>query len=169
MTMTGGLRRYIAAMAVPVILSVTPGCVRSLNDTSAYVMLPEEGWPYGEMVTFNLTHIDSVSDGEVIVAISHDQSYRYSNLWLEISSVESDNRIVRDTVEFQVADSAGYWRGTGITPEIELELPVRHITHVSGHPINVRHIMRCDTLQGLSKVGLFFKSDLEDKQDETKQ
>ncbi len=166
--MTGGLRRYIAALAVPVILSAAPGCVRSLNDDSVYVMLPEEGWPYGEMVTFNLTHIDSVSEGEIIVAVSHDQSYRYSNLWLEISSVESDNRIVRDTVEFQVADSAGHWRGTGLTPEIELEMGVRHVRHVSGHPINVRHIMRCDTLQGLSKVGLFFLEDKE-KQDETKQ
>lgn len=155
---------YIAVAALSaIVLSMLPaGCVRSLNDDSEYVMLPEAGWVYGDMVTFGLSHLDSVSEGELVVAISHDSSYRYSNLWLEISNVDGQGHLVRDTVEFQLADTSGNWRGTGISPEIELELSVRHLRHVSGHPINVRHIMRCDTLRGLSKIGLFFKSDEED-------
>ena len=55
-----GMRR-IALTAVSVTVLTLSGCVRSLNDDSAYVMLPESGWVYGDMITFNLTHIDSVS------------------------------------------------------------------------------------------------------------
>ena len=159
-----GMRR-IALTAVSVTVLTLSGCVRSLNDDSAYVMLPESGWVYGDMITFNLTHIDSVSEGSLTIAVSHDSSYLYSNLWLEISSVEDDNHVVRDTVEFQMADSAGNWRGTGLTPEIELEMPVGCIRHVSGRPNNVRYLMRCDTLRGMSKIGLFFRRDL--TEDET--
>lgn len=161
---SGSRMRFIAVLAsVAMMLSMLPsGCANLLNDDSAYSLLPESGWVYGDMVTFSLTHLDSVSSGELFVAVSHDSSYRYSNLWLEISSVEEDNSLVRDTVEFHMSDSCGNWSGTGLGPEIEVEIPVKHIRHVSGHPINIRHIMRCDTLRGISKVGLFFKSDTED-------
>lgn len=167
--MRGMLTGAMATVCAMAILLSAGGCVRSLNDDSEYVMLPGGAWPYGDMLTFNLTHSDSVATGELIVAVSHDDSYRYSNLWLEISSVGRDNAVVRDTVEFLTADSTGHWLGSGITPEIELEQAVGRVSHVSGHPINVRHIMRCDTLRGVSKVGLFFKSDIDNRNDETKQ
>lgn len=152
--------RLLAVMVLPAImLTMHSGCVRSLNDDSAYIMLPETGWIYGDMATFTLSHFDSVSEGNLTVAVSHDSSYLYSNLWLEISRIDGENRLIRDTLEVQFADSSGNWLGTGFGPEIEIEKPIGHIRHTSGHPINVRHIMRCDTLRGVSKIGLFFESD----------
>ena len=86
----------------------------------------------------------------------HDNDFPYSTLWLETTVEEGDRRLT-DTLEIHLADRFGSWRGRGIGASFQMTDTVgRSFVHRSGTKVMVRHIMRTDTLRGLSQVGIFF-------------
>ena len=138
-------------------------CTGPGNDYSEYRRLPEGGWRYSDTLCFNPVHSDSLCAGNLVVAFSHDDSYPYSDLWLEVLSEEvevSGGGIMprRDTLHLRLADRYGNWAGHGLGPTYQFAdtLPLR--IHESGSAVRIKHIMRVDTLAGINQVGLFFVS-----------
>lgn len=116
-----------------------------------------DGWRYSDTITFP---IPATMTGEMRVAIRHSIDYPYRNIWLEITRLGPDSgaRPVRDTVDLELADPFGLWRGTGIGPTRQAEGKLRGgmpVTLDSGTTVMLRHIMRLDTLPAVSRVGLF--------------
>ena len=134
----------VAAVFAAVLLSIA-GC-----------NLPREGWKYGDSLAFTPVHPDSLCRGRIVVGVRHDNDFPYSTLWLETTVEEGDRRLT-DTLEIHLADRFGSWRGRGIGASFQMTDTVgRSFVHRSGTKVMVRHIMRTDTLRGLSQVGIFF-------------
>ncbi len=128
------------------------------NDYSEYRRVPSVGWRYADSVKFIPLHADSLCKGRFVVGITHDDSYRFTELCMEVTHF-SGSSLRRDTLRMQVVDRFGTWTGSGIGSSFQLAdtLPVG--VHPSGNMVVVRHIMRTDTLPGVNKVGLFFVPD----------
>lgn len=122
--------------------------------------LPAGGWCFGHPELFNPEQTDTVSTGSLAVTIRHNNAFPYANLALEIVSQGIDGSRVTDTVNITLADRYGNWRGSGSGAYIQMETPLhKKITHITDRAIELRHIMRTDTLRGLDIVGIKFIPD----------
>lgn len=147
------------AAAVSACDSFRPDDSADLSDLnlgySDFATLPDEGWRYGDSVTF----VTPEAEGELRVAVRHSIKYPYRNIWLEVSRKGPDSvaaKVVRDTVELELADPFGLWKGTGIGPTRQMETVVSPSVRVdSGSTISIRHIMRLDTLPSIEQTGIF--------------
>lgn len=91
------------------------------------------------------------------MGVRHSNNFEYTTLWLEVVSENPAGRRRTDTLAIPLADHFGRWRGQGIGASFQLTdtIPAT-ILHRSGSPVKVRHIMRTDTLAGISQIGIFF-------------
>jgi gliding motility-associated lipoprotein GldH len=143
----------LSAILAPALLS---SCVEPTNDYAEYVNLPEEGWKYGDTLTFTPVHPDSICRGRLVVGIRHENSFPFTAVWLEATYTDNGHRRT-DTIGISLADRFGNWIGRGIGASFQATDTLQSsFTHCSGQKIKIRHIMRSDTLQGVSQVGIFF-------------
>jgi len=99
--------------SILIILLCLGACSPGHNDYSHFTNIPNEGWKYGDTLTIIPTPADSVSNGDLIVAIRHSNEYRYSNLWIEVCY--TDNKSAKkDTINIEFADIYGKWYGKGL-------------------------------------------------------
>lgn len=149
-------RLIVAAGLSVMLLSAMTACSPPGNDYAGYADLPEEGWQYGDTLWFEAVHPDSVCRGRLVVGVRHDNGFPFTSLWLE-TTVEDGGRPRTDTLEIRLADSFGSWTGRGIRASFQASDTVaRSFSHRSGSRIGVRHIMRADTLRGVTQAGIFF-------------
>lgn len=126
----------------------------TLKGYSDFASIPDYGWRYDDTVTF----VTQKAEGELRVAVRHSIRYPYRNIWLEVTRTGPDSASVpvRDTVELELADPFGLWKGTGIGPTRQREAIVAPKVSVdSGTSIAIRHIMRLDTLPLIEQTGIF--------------
>lgn len=148
------MSRHIVVAFLSVMM--VSSCVDNRNDSSCYTNMPPEGWVYGDTLVFNPMHPDSVATGDIVLSLRHDNSYQYSNLWVEVTYADGMSR-KSDTINVEMCDAYGHWYGHGIGARYQLsDTVVRGVSHVSGAPIGVRHVMRVDTLRGLEQLGVAF-------------
>ncbi|MDE6802250.1 MAG: gliding motility lipoprotein GldH [Muribaculaceae bacterium] len=144
----------IAALCV-----IATACIGHRYPYTAFTQLRPDGWAYGDTLTFDVRLTDSVTRGDMLIDITHDNSYPYSNLWLEITHRADSATVARDTVAVTLCDPIGKWYGRGIEGLYQLETPLKEdILLTDSTTITIRHIMRLDTIRGLSRIGLTFRS-----------
>lgn len=149
------MNKLIITIILPLSIIVA-ACTGSRNDFSGYCNLPVDGWAYGDTLTFVPCHPDTVADGSLVLSLRHDNSYLFSNLWLEISYDDVAGHRV-DTVNVQLCDVYGHWFGHGIGARYQLSDTVTgRFRHLTSTPVRVRHIMRVDTLRGIEQLGVAF-------------
>lgn len=157
------LRNKVATLPAVLLIVLLTSCGHSFNDSSAFKDIPEKGWPYANLIQLRLASRDSIVGGELSVAVDYANDYLYRNLWIESSCYEFDgqgNEIQRrDTLEFLLYDSIGNRLGTGAASTWQLEKSLGKIRLVTDKPIELRHIMRTDTLRNVNRVGILFVAD----------
>lgn len=133
-------------------------CSPGHNDYSDFKNISPEGWAYADTLNFKVD-IDTTSTGNLSLALRHDNNYGYSNLWIEVSHRIDSTTVDRDTLNITLADIYGRWNGKGIGTSFQAEAVVSPDYKLNaGDSIQVRHIMRVDTLEGISQIGLLFIS-----------
>ena len=135
-------------------------CNPGHNEFNNFEDLPaDEGWAYGDTIFFVTDTLESVpATGTLEVAVRHNNTYLYRNLWLEISYPGPDSVTRRDTVNLELADVYGRWHGHGFGASYQFAAPIGHpVTLAPGSRVGVSHIMRVDTLTGLEQIGIKFQ------------
>lgn len=137
-------------------------CSPGHNTYSEFRNLPQDGWAYNDTIMFIPSITDSVAQGDLSIALRHNNNYHYSNLWVEINYPLNDSTIKSDTINITLADIYGKWHGKGIGPSFQIEKMVSENLNINkGDYFSVRHIMRVDTLLDIEQIGLFFISKAE--------
>ena len=140
-------------------------CERKSHETSGFIELPQKGWAYNDTLSFfNGNHkyhnrVDSIDNYKLTICVDYSPSYRYKNLWVEVSGTDGLNKKeVHDTVFLEMSDSTERWLGTGIASNYQvLSNPIIRNLDLR-KPIIIRHIMRTDTLRAINRVGIFVES-----------
>lgn len=133
-------------------------CTSGHNDYSDFKNIEQYGWVYGDTLNFKFD-ADNIVDGSLKLALRHNNSYEYSNLWLEVSHKIDSVTVDCDTINIELADIYGRWKGNGIGASYQTDVIVNSHFAINGiDSVQVRHIMRCDTLEGIVQVGLIFKA-----------
>lgn len=150
--MMKGIAKYImvSLMLLPL------GCSRPGNGSfSSFTSLPESGWVYGDSIEIMAVGLDSVGERKLTIGVCHSDEFLYRNLWLEISYRDRRDSLVRDSINIAMADDHGRWLGKGLGASYQCEVPLPDQADIADSTrIAVRHIMRLDTLRGISKIGI---------------
>ncbi|MCM1077518.1 MAG: gliding motility lipoprotein GldH [Bacteroides sp.] len=139
---------------------ILTSCGVGNRDYSRWTNLPTEGWLYTDTVSLlpvdtSLNDNDSIVTGAIKLALRHGNSYRYSNVWLELTYHTDNRRLVRDTINMRVADVYGRWLGSGFGASYQQEATVSPAAVIDvTKPVALRHIMRIDTLKGIEQIGV---------------
>lgn len=147
--------KYTILVALVVVVALAGCRSRTNGEFSAFTPLPENGWAYGDSVVILASGIDSIGEHRLAVGLCHSDEFLYRNLWLELSHRDPSGAMVRDTVNIPMADSHGRWLGKGMGANYQIEVVMPYPVELTDStPISVRHIMRVDTLRGVSKIGV---------------
>lgn len=165
MTPFRAFRYRIAAVAL-IGASLLTACGLDGTNFSQYHTLGPDGWRYGDTLAYCVRiadtsgygeEPDTVDTGQLRLAIRHDGSYPFSAVTLEVTYPEGKH-LRRDTVRLQLADSFGRWTGKGFGDSYQSDAVVSpRLTLSDSSFVTVRHVVRADTLPGISQVGIFFE------------
>lgn len=114
-------------------------------------------WDKNEAAHFEVNIEDTVAAYNFYVFLHNTTDYRYSNLFVFMSTKFPNNNLTRDTIEFVLADASGKWlgKGWGNVKETDILLKTNLRFPLSG-PYNFyfQQAMRNDTLEGIKSIGL---------------
>lgn len=146
-----------AVFYIVLFLVFLSGCRFAPNETQEYRHLDEKGWHADSLVRVSLPVIDTAGVYDLCIGLRYTDDYRYSNLWLFITTVSPDSVQTTDTLNCVLADEYGRWLGAGIGALMQQEIPFKSSFRFdkSGiwHVI-VQQGMRDILLHGITDVGL---------------
>lgn len=141
---------------IAMVMAVLGACTEKPDSVASFQKLPDNGWPYGNVVDIPIA-ADTTGRGRLSVALRHTDDYEFRNLWLEVRYMLADSTEVTDTLNIELADVYGHWRSQGVGGYYQIEVPVATDVNLpKDSHVYIRHVMRADTLHGVSHAGVSF-------------
>jgi gliding motility-associated lipoprotein GldH len=132
-----------------------------LNYTYNENVTIEDGkWFKDDAVHFKVLIDDSLTGHNFYLSLRNDTDYRFSNLFVFLTTHFPNGNITRDTIECVMADNSGKWmgKGWGNIKENKILLNQNIRFPVTGqYEFFVQQAMREDTLEGIHSVGLIIE------------
>lgn len=131
---------------------------------SQYVSLPN-GWEQHKPMFFELEENDTVAKKNLFIMLRNDEHYEFSNLFL-ITKMElpNSNKVIVDTLEYEMATPEGKWLGYGYSAVKESKLWYKEnftFPTKGKYLIKIEQAMRkigdnngVPVLKGITEVGL---------------
>lgn len=121
-------------------------------------------WNKDDTKEFQISKMDSISAHDIFIMVRNDNTYPFSNLFLIAEINTPDSRVIRDTLEYEMASPDGNWLGKGKGSILENKLWFKEniVFSPSGvYTIRLSHAMRqngqvqgIDNLIGITDVGI---------------
>lgn len=121
--------------------------------------IPKEEWNKNQAVKFEVPVTDTINGYKIMVNVRNSNEYRYSNLFLFITTSSPKGNSVKDTLEITLANDKGKWLGTGFGGIWSVDAALRNDMIVrfpeSGvYKIEIAQAMRDDVLRGIKDIGI---------------
>ncbi|MFI1744815.1 gliding motility lipoprotein GldH [Thalassobellus sediminis] len=123
-------------------------------------------WHKDSIIGFNVTPPDSTKNYNLFVNLRNTNAYKYNNLFLIVEMVYPHGKIIKDTLEYRMADPSGKLLGTGLTDVKENKLWYKGqdnpfvFNETGEYTINIQQAMRengkvngVTELEGITDVG----------------
>ena len=130
-----------------------------------YKSVPNE-WDKNNKIEFKVTPPDSINPYNLFVNLRNTEDYKFSNLFLIVSLNYPNGKILKDTLEYKMANPEGTFLGTGFTDLKENKLWYKGyedpfvFNELGEYTIHIQHAMRqngtvdgIDKLEGITDVG----------------
>lgn len=121
------------------------------------VFIDDNGWYKDEATHFEVDITDSTSLYDFYIVVHNSTDYRYSNLFLFLSTKFPNGNLTRDTIECVLADASGKWYGKGWSNVKETDIllkPNLRFPLTGKYNFYIQQAMRKDTLEGIRSVGV---------------
>lgn len=123
-----------------------------------YAELQNGTWYREDPVDFSFDVLDTINAHNIYINIRNSGEYPYSNLYLFVTIKGPDGSSTIDTVNCQLADNRGKWKGKGIGDLWDLKIPYIgqfKFAQKGEYNISYEQAMREEKgLIGISDVGL---------------
>lgn len=120
-------------------------------------------WHKDHVIHFNVTPPDSITPYNLFVNVRNTNHYKYNNLFLIVEMEFPHGKIVKDTLEYRMADPKGKLLGTGLTDIKENKLWYKEqvvFKEAGNYKVNIQHAMRENgkidgvvKLEGITDIG----------------
>lgn len=132
---------------------------------SDFVALPNH-WPIDQTIAFSVPEMDSTSSYNLFFNIRNTHEFKYSNLFLIAAIHFPHGKVVKDTLEYQMANPDGTWLGTGNRikeNKLWYKEGIRFFEQ-GVYEVKIRHAMRNNAsikgvteLEGITDVGIIIE------------
>jgi len=135
-----------------------------------YKSIPSS-WNKDDIISFKVTPPDSIKNYNLFVNLRNTNTYKYNNLFLIVEMVFPHGKIMKDTLEYRMAEPSGAFLGTGSTDVKENKLWYKGhdskfiFKELGVYTINIQHAMRengkvngVKELEGITDVGFRIES-----------
>ncbi len=122
-----------------------------------HVDLKNGKWFKDNSAHFEVTITDTSGLYNYFITLRHNTDYRYSNLYLFLTTQFPDNTYTRDTLECVLADNSGKWFGKGWSNIKEDNILLRQnlkFPMAGKYNFYIQQAMRQDTLKNILSVGI---------------
>ena len=130
-----------------------------------YKSVPNQ-WHKDSIISFNVIPPDSINNYNLFVNLRNTNEYKYSNLFLIVEMDYPNGKIIKDTLEYKMADPSGKFLGTGFTDVKENKLWYKGhekpfvFNETGEYKIKIQHAMRqngqvngIENLEGITDIG----------------
>lgn len=121
-------------------------------------------WNKDSILSFKVTPPDSINAFNVFINLRNNKDYKYSNLFLIVSTKFPNGKVIKDTLEYRMARPSGEFLGTGFTDVKENKLWYKEnviFNEIGEYEFTIQHAMRKNgsvdgvmNLEGITDVGL---------------
>lgn len=139
-----------------VLLFALSSCL-SKSEYESYHTLESIGWHKDSVLVFPVELKDTLAAHNLYLNIRNKGTYEFSNIWLFINIESPDGKVLKDTVEFKLADEAGRWLGSGIGDLFDNKMLYKSNVYfpISGeYKFSIQQGMRAKRLKGIQDVGI---------------
>jgi gliding motility-associated lipoprotein GldH len=119
--------------------------------------IPENIWNKNEKISFMVPVADTISSYNVFFNLRHKAQYPYRNIIFFLEIYSPQGKLVKDKVEFMLADKKGKWRGSGLGGVFDTKLLYKkniRFAKAGTYKFVLVHGMRKDKLPHIMDVGL---------------
>ncbi|MCL6524366.1 MAG: gliding motility lipoprotein GldH [Thermoflavifilum sp.] len=152
------MKRNLLACFI-LLMSLCSACQFSqkLNVFQQQVAIPQQRWYANFRPSFTVQITDTTALYDIYVVLRHTNDYRYSNLWLLITTEFPNGHAIRRRVELPLADPTGKWFGTGIEDIFFHRILIQHrayFNQIGTYRFTFEQDMRDNPLPYIMNVGL---------------
>jgi gliding motility-associated lipoprotein GldH len=147
-------------------IALIAGIVLSSCDSNQvfdeYKTVPNQ-WNKDSIISFNITPPDSTKAYNLFVNIRNTSAYKYRNLFLIVDMNFPNGKVIKDTLEYEMAKPNGELLGTGFADVKENKLWYKEsviFKETGEYKVNIQHAMRkngdvegIDELEGVTDIG----------------
>jgi len=129
----------------------------SENIYTATKMIPDISWNKYNKPVFQAEIIDTLQPCNIYITLRSTPDYPFRNIFLFVTTTSPEGHIIKDTVEYMIADESGRWLGNGLGDIHDLSLPYKLnvLFPVSGtYRFRIEQGMRKDDLDGIMDIGI---------------
>jgi gliding motility-associated lipoprotein GldH len=148
--------RFLLITCLPFIFFLSTSCDHK-TIYSENKIVENDVWKAGHKLVYEFDVPDTVTLYNFLLNVRHTTEYKYSNLYLFISTKLPDGQTGRDTLELILADKEGKWFGRGIGKmrdyQVLLKRAVR-LPKAGKYRFIIEQAMREEELKGISDVGI---------------
>jgi len=122
-----------------------------------YVEIPGNTWNAGNIIHFDVSITDTRHSHNVYLLVRNNANYKYSNLYLFITTTSPMGSTVRDTLELILADPKGKWVGKGAADVYTSRHPFKMNVRFPHHGIysfDIQQALWDNDLKNISDIGL---------------
>ncbi len=101
------------------------------------IFIEDDGWEKDAATHFEVNISDTISLYDFSIIVHNTTDYRYSNLYIFLTTKFPNGNLTRDTIECVLADASGKWygKGWGNVKETDILLKPNLRFPLSGHSI----------------------------------
>ncbi|HOW09512.1 MAG TPA: gliding motility lipoprotein GldH [Bacteroidales bacterium] len=114
-------------------------------------------WGLANIASFSFQVTDTLSSNNIYFIIRTGSSFPYRNIYLFVTTIAPGDKMITDTLQYELADEKGNWYGKGTGDIHELKLPYKSNIYFpsSGEwQVMIQHGMRMEDLRGVYDFGL---------------
>lgn len=128
-------------------------CISCQKNTlyHSYQPVTDTGWYSNDTLLYQLPFPISAQDSwQYEIGIRHKDTYPYRDIWLTVN---------QDTIHIYLADTTGYWKGSGIgnIKQYSSTFQIKTETGDSIKEFRVTHIMQDNPLHDICDIGIHIK------------
>lgn len=122
----------------------------------------KKGWHKNAIQKFNFSLKEPSQNYYIFIILENDDTYKFQNIFLIITFQGPDKKVIKDTLEYEMADFKGNWLGSGFFTKTSRLFYKENIQLKKGnYKISIEQAVRevgkekgVEQLKGIRNVGL---------------
>ena len=119
--------------------------------------IKNNNWNISDFKKFDVMIEDTLSLHKFYLNIRNTGDYKYSNIYIFITTSFPDNSIIRDTAQIILADKDGRWLGTGLGNIKDIRILFKkgiRFPQKGIYSFTIEQGMRDQNLEGIADIGI---------------